>query len=523
LPPAAPHDLPPPATDVDRSAAWSQIKRSSVRGGAVTGIAQAASALIQIVSTVTLARLLTPEEYGAVAMVLAVTVFAGLFRDLGLSASTIQRAQLSHAQLSTLFWLNVAAGTALTGLVAAAAPLVAWFYGRPELTAVTLALSVTFVIGSFGTQPGALLSRQLRFGRRAAATLAGAVVTFLTSLTLAWQGFSYWALVVGTIAGGLTTTVLLNLLCGWRPGLPSRRAGIRPMVQYGLNLTGFDLANYFSRNLDNILIGRFAGADALGLYSRAYALLMFPISNLRAPVGAVAFPALSRLQDQPADFRHYYRTVVFMLAAISMPVVALVFVLSDVLILVALGPRWVAAAELFSILALAAFLQPTSGLRGTVLMSLGLGRRYLSQGVIAAVVTSAGFVIGIQWDATGVAWAYVTTSLLLVFPMHVYCFRGTPVAVGDYFGTIALPAAVSIGAGAVTAWVHATVGSALPPVAQLLLGAGVFGVTYTIPFALHRPSRSRLARAWRVARERDLPTEGTERHGNQHDHRGLRR
>ena len=421
-----------------------QLKKRSVKSGGVTALSQGVNTAIHLGSTIVLARLLTPAEFGVVAMVMTVTVFAGLFKDLGLSAATIQRESLNQDQLSTLYWINVTAGAGLTLLLVASAPLVSRFYGRPELTSVTMCLALTFVISSFSTQQNALLVREMRFGRQAIASIVSSLIGFGLTMVLALSGLSYWSLVFGTLARSLTLTVMLNSFSGWRPGPPRRGTGVTAMLKYGLNLTGFSFVNYFSRNLDNVLIGRFAGADALGLYSRAYNLLMLPTSNLRVPMDTVAFPALSRLQRDPAGFRNYYRTITGVIAVASMPMVGYLFVASEPLIEVALGSQWTDAAKIFSILAIAAFMQPASGFRGTVLTSLGMARRHLHMGIVFAVITCGGFAVGVHWGAMGVATSYAITSVLLTFPMHALSFKDTPVSVTDFFESIAPPAIAAI-------------------------------------------------------------------------------
>lgn len=419
------------------------LKRQSIRGGTITLVSQGASVAIQLASTVVLARLLRPKDYGVIGMVMAITGFAGLFRDLGLSSATIQRDTLSHNQLSTLHWINVAMGAALTAVVAAAAPLVAWFYGRTELTAVTVCVSFNFIIGSFGTQPGALLNRQMRFGSIAAASLSGAVVSFVIAVGMASQGFSYWSLVVSGITGGAITTLMLNMLSGWRPGLAVRGSGVRSMLRYGVNITAFDIVNYFQRNLDNILIGRFWGADALGLYSRAYALLMFPIQNIRGPINSVAFPAMSRLRNRPDLFRTYYLSTTNLVALLSMPLTAFLFVASEQIITVTLGVQWLQASSIFSCLALAAFVQPAAGLAGTLLLTRGESRRYFRCGLFNAIVLSIAFVVGLPWGAVGVALAYAIGNYLVLYPWLRWAFQGSPVTFRDFVMSCAWPAWVS--------------------------------------------------------------------------------
>lgn len=427
---------------------FADIKRKSVRGGLVTILCQGGAFVIQLVSTVTLARLLSTDDYGMMAMVLAIIAFAGLFRDLGLSAAAVQKGSLNQAQMSNLFWLNVAMGAGLTGLLAAASPVVGWFYGKPELGPLALLLSTTFLIGSAGTQHGALMQRNMQFGRRAVTNIAGSLVTLVVSIILALQGWGCWALAWGAIVGSATTTAMLFALSSFRPGWWTRGAGMRSMLKFGANITAFECVNYFHRNLDNILIGKFWGPDMLGFYSRAYALLMFPITQIRGPVNAVAFPALSRLRNDPQAFRSYYRNVAGLLAMASMPLVAFLFLTSMPLIEIVLGNRWAGISPIFSILAITAFIQPTAGLRGLVLLSMGNGRRYLNWGILNAVSVCIGFVIGLPWGAIGVAASYAIVNYAILYPSLLMAFKDTPLKPGDFFEPIAAPALASVVAAA---------------------------------------------------------------------------
>lgn len=420
------------------------LKNKSVRGGAITIASQGVSIAIQLTSTAVLARILTPEDYGIMAMVLAVTAFAGLFRDLGLSSAAIQKQALTHGQQSNLFWLNTAIGTLLTLLVIFVSPLVAWFYAKPELVRATIALSFTIVISSAATQHGASLAKEMQFGRQAVATVTGAFAGLTVSIALALSGLSYWALVWGSIMNAITTTVLLWALSPFRPGLPSKGSDILDMVIFGANISAFNFVNYFQRNLDNILIGRFWGPGPLGLYSRAYSLLLFPITSIQGPINTVAFPAMSKLQDEPEALRRYYLKTTSLIALLSMPLTAFFFVASRPIIELVLGPQWSGIAPIFSCLALAAFIQPTTGFVGSLLLSLGQGRRYLSCGLFNAVVLSICFIIGVRWGPIGVAIAYALGNYLLLYPYLSWAFRESPVSFSMFAKACAFPAIVSL-------------------------------------------------------------------------------
>ena len=478
--------------DRDEKVDMADLKRKSVRGGATTLASQGMSVAVQLASTVILARLLSPEDYGIMAMVLAITAFAGLFRDMGLSVAAVQKKSLSRAQQSNLFWLNVLMGALLTVAVAFSSPLVASFYKKPELVAVTQVLSTTFLISSLATQAGAMLVRQMQFGRKAFATISGSVVTLAVAVIMAMQGYSYWSLVFGNVFGGVCTTLLLFILSPFRPSLPSRGSGVREMVKFGANVTAFNFVNYFHRNLDNILIGRVWGTESLGLYSRAYGLLLLPISSIRAPIIAVALPALSKLQGDPAAFRNYYLRTTSLLAFLSMPLTSFLFVCSRPIIELALGPDWMGVAPIFSVLAIASFIQPASGFVGSLLLSLGRGRRFLACGAFNAGFFAAAFLIGVQWGAIGVAVSYAIANYLVLYPWLRWSFLDTSVTFEGFLRACTFPALLSVSAAALSILILPQ----LPPagaVLEILRAFGVFSVTAAVFLFGSSSGRSQIA------------------------------
>jgi PST family polysaccharide transporter len=420
------------------------LKKRSLQGGAVTVLAKGVQLLIQLGSTMVLARILTPGDYGIMAMVMAVGGMAGLFQNLGLSTATIQQADINHAQVSTLFWINASMGFLLMLLMAGLSPVVAWFYAAPELAFVTLALSVNFLLDGLTVQHDALLNRQMRFFSLAAIQVLSMLAGILVAIFAAMNGFGYWALVLNSIVNTICSVSGKLLIVKWIPGLPKRGVGVGSMIKFGADLVGFNIVNYFSRNLDNVLIGRFHGSGPLGMYSKAYQLLMMPITNLRDPMTRVAMPALSRLQNEPENYRNYYMKFVSILAFISMPLVAFLFVCSDQLINIILGPQWMEASAFFKILAVVAFIHPVSTTWGLVLISTGRSRRYLKWGIVNSIVIVISFAIGVFWGAKGVAIAYVFATYLLLYPTLRYSFKNTPVKVKDFIISVWKPMIASI-------------------------------------------------------------------------------
>lgn len=420
------------------------LGRKSMRSGIINIGSQIIAVVLQLASTVVLARMLSPDAYGLIGMVMAVIAFAGLFRDLGLSTATIQRKGLNTEQVSVLFWINVAIGLVLTIILACASPLVVWFYNRPELKWMTVVLGVNILISSLGAQHSALLNRNMRFKKLSIARIASALASFIVALIGAMNGLEHWALVWGAVSASFTNSLLVWVFSGWMPGQPRRNTGSRDMIKYGLNLTGFEFVNYFSRNLDNILIGKVLGAEVLGYYSRAYRLIMFPISTIRTPLASVALPALSSLQSEKVRFRSYYTQLLSILSLVTMPIAAFTYAAAEPIVRVVLGDNWMPVVPIMEWLAVAAFLQPVSGLFGSVLMALGLTKRHLYSGLISAVVISTVFLISVHQGVETMIIAYVLVNYLLFIPIFLYVSKDTGIKLKDFLEGVWRAAVASI-------------------------------------------------------------------------------
>ena len=421
------------------------LKGRSVRGGAVTVAAQGARFVLQMGSTVVLARLLTPQDFGLIAMVTAVTGFVEMFKNMGLSMATVQRAEVNHGQISTLFWINVVLSIGVMLVIAALAPVIAWFYGEPRLTWITLALAGVFIFGGLTIQHQALLRRNMRFGTLALIGTIGLVVGIVTAIIAAWYGAGYWALILMQLATSITSAIAVWVVCGWRPGLPVRRSGVREMLAFGGNLTASNFLNYFVRNADKLLIGKFWGSGQLGLYSKAYGLLLLPLRQIKRPITAVAIPALSRLQNDPETYRRYYYRAISTIAFITMPLVVMLAALSHEIITIVLGKQWTDSAIIFKVLAFAAFFQPVLGTTGWIFISLGQTKRMMYWELISVPAILMSFVVGLPWGVLGVATSYTICSVVIIaVPSLLFALRYSPVSLIGFFKTIWRPATISL-------------------------------------------------------------------------------
>ncbi len=412
------------------------LAHKSVRAGMITLASQGIQFTLNIGSTVVLARLLTPADYGLIGMVAVIVNFAQMFKDAGLSMATVQRETISHEQISTLFWINCFISIVLGVGILAGAPLVALFYGKPELTAITVALSASFILSGLTIQHKALLRRHMQFGTLAKVQIASQLVSIAVTTSLACFGWRYWALIGGTLAHALSDALITFFFCRWVPGRMRKGTGVRGMLMFGGHLIGFDFVNYFSRNADSILIGKFIGTDALGLYAKAYGLLTMPLGQIRAPITNVAMPILSSLKNQPERYKRYYQYIINIVALLTVPLTLYCAVEADFLINLILGKQWQDVVPVFRILAMTGLIQGVAGTVGLVMISYGFSRRFFRFGIVNAIFAVASFVAGLPFGIKGVAIAYTIVNYILFIPSLLYCFYKTPVSLGLFLRTV---------------------------------------------------------------------------------------
>jgi len=415
----------------------------TARGATVTFVSQALKFLIGFSGTVVLARLLTPEDYGLIGMVAVFTGFIAVFKDLGLSAATIQRVEVTHGQVTNLFWVNLTLGAASALISVIAAPALASFYGDSRLVAITEVSATGFLLGGLSVQHEALLRRQMRFSGLAVLEVLSMLGAVTVSVTLAYRGARYWSLVFSQLALATITACGVWMLSGWRPGLPARGSGVRSMLVFGGNLTAFSVINYWARNLDNLLIGRVWGAHQLGLYSRAYQLLLLPIDQVISPITAVAVPALSRLTDSRERYRQAYLRILEKIALLTMPLMAFLIMTSDWVVELVLGPKWLSVSPIFAVLGMSGILQPVASTAGWLFITQGRTRDMFRWGLIGGMLTIISICVGLPWGALGVAASYSLTNLLLLIPLlWWFVARTGPVLMQDFYRTLRLPALI---------------------------------------------------------------------------------
>ncbi|MGE0645964.1 MAG: lipopolysaccharide biosynthesis protein [Nitrospira sp.] len=453
------------------------LKNKSVRSGVYVLVSTGGNHVLQLCSIALLARMLLPEHFGLVGMVMVLTGFADRIKHLGLSTATIQQKDITHKQVSALFWVNAVGGFLITAIIAGLSWWIADFYHEPSLIAVTVTLSLSFIVGGLSVQHEALLRRQMKFKALAYVQIVANFLSILVAIALAFNGFTYWALVWKELTRSIFDTIGKWIACRWWPSLVGLSTGVGHLLRVGRNIFSVDSIYTASRGMDQLLLGKFAGAEALGLYKQAFQLMAAPMSQLTYPVGSVALPSLSALQDKPEQYQGYYKKIISLLSFVTIPLITYVAIFSEDIVTIVLGARWIDSAQILRILAVGALIEPLLSTCGMVMITHNKTERLVKWMLMYGACLVLGFAIGIQWGAIGVALGYTVAHYVLVIPALRYGFSDTPVSLTLFFRAIAVPAFVSLIMGtALVLLAHAT--SHLDSVSRIGLSLMTAGVLY---------------------------------------------
>lgn len=397
-----------------RTQVTEHVPHRAASGAFYLGVAQCIRLALSIGSTVLVARLLTPAEYGVVAMTAPVIAFITMFQDMGLSVATIQKKNFDEDLSSSLFWINFAFSLFLSVVLLAVAPLVGDFYNDFRVEQVIRASGMTLIAAGLSIQHAAILNRSLKFGKIAFADIVGSFAGFLLTIIVAFLYKTYWALYFGALGGACAQSIALWCVCKFRPIRNFDTAGVRELFAFGGQITSFNVLNFFVRNIDNVIIGRMFGSAALGLYDRSYKLMMMPIQNINAPIARVLLPTLSRLQDDATNYRLTFLVPVRLIMLITAPGILALTWHSEITIRFLLGPGWGDAAQIFFWLGLTGLVQPVANMTGVLFISSGRTKALMNWGVFSAIVTVIGFLIGSYWGPAGIAASLFFTMIVRI-------------------------------------------------------------------------------------------------------------
>lgn len=458
----------------------------AARGARVTLGGQAIKFALQLTSTVVLARLLSPEDFGLFAMVLAVTGFAALLGDFGLSNAAVQAERISAEQRSNLFWISTSVGATLYLGFFLAAPLIEAFYRVEGLATVVRVMAIGFVLSALTSQFTAHLTRALSFGKLALIDISAQAAGLGLALLLAINGAGYWSLVGQQLAAAGTLFVLTAVLSRWRPLLP-HRAPMRPLLTFAANSFGVQALSYVSGNVDSVALGRTSGPDALGLYDRAYQLFKIPVQQIAAPLTRVALPILSRQQSDRAVMSRYVIKAQLGMTYVLGAAFCLGAALASPVIELALGPQWTSAAGIFAILALGGVFQVMGYVYYWSFLACGLTGLQLRFSLVTRGLMIALIILGAFFGPLGVAVAVASSLALNWVVLSLFPMRRTGLDVGRIVRTGLRGIAVNVLMAVVVWCADFFLFHDLLHIARILIGVGIGALFYLVVAAIVKP------------------------------------
>jgi O-antigen/teichoic acid export membrane protein len=388
------------------------LRSQVVRGMGWMMASQTAIQVLAIVTSVVIARFLGPREVGLAAEALVFASLPIMIMDLGGASAVVQRPTLSEVDKSTAFWAGVALGVALTLIGIGLSWPIASLYGEPRVQALFAVMSVAFLFTALGFVQVALLTRELNFRSLEMRMIISTTVSCVAAMTLAVAGFGAWSIVAQLLVITSVSTALVWRSSPWRPRATFSIASLKGMAGFTSHVIGTKALTWATMNVDNLLIGRFLGAAALGAYTIAFALIITPVRRVAYPLVQVFFPAFSRMRD-PGRIAGAWMRAIKVVALGVVPAMMGLIVAAPEFVQVVFGEQWDAAVPVIQILATVGLIQSLTAVNEAVLQSLELTRTLFRFTALLSVVTVGAFAAGIPWGIEGVAWAYLIVTVAL--------------------------------------------------------------------------------------------------------------
>ncbi len=422
----------------------SSLGEKTASGAFWTFLARLCQHGLQLIATTVLARLLTPSAYGVVGMATVITRFIAIFRSLGTASAIIQRKNLSPRCVSSLFWMNLVLSALTTIAAMSLSPLLGWIYREPQVTPVMFWLSLNFLFTGASSVHEALLSREMAFRKLCTIETVATVLQMAVSIAMAAMGYGVWSLVGGSLAMSLASSLMLVCAAGFIPKFQIDWLELKSTMGFSLNLSGFNVANYLSRNADSFLIGRYLGTAQLGYYQFAYNLMLFPVQNITLQLGRVLFPALAQMQDDSARLRNAYLRSCAIIALVTFPLMMGLLATAGPLVATLLGPQWSAVAPIITVLALVGMVQSIVVTVGYIYTTTGRTDLLLRTALATNLIILPSFVIGLRWGAYGVAVGYAVAFSVVSYFLFAYAFRLIDLKMNHFVAALSWPLRYSL-------------------------------------------------------------------------------
>lgn len=456
------------------------LRQDAAQGVVWTVASKWGSRLLSVFVLVVLARLLSPEDFGLVALASVVTAFVALIRDQGFAQALVQRSELEAEHLDTSFWMGVGMGTVLMLVLQVFASPLAALLGESEVEPVLRWLSLTFPVAGARTTAAALLARRMEFKVLATRNMAGMVAGGVVGVSMAAAGAGVWSLVGQALTETLVQSLMLATAVKWCPRFCFSYRHFRDLFGFSINILGIQALNLVFRRGDDLLIGMVLGPRALGLYTVAYQLLRVVIELFVETISAVTLPIFSRLQH---DFVRMRRATYFAIrttALISLPAFVGLALAAHEIVLVIFGTKWEGSAAVMQVLAVGGVAMPPYILQSQLLLAAGMPRKALLLSTCNGVISLAAFAVSVQWGVLAVAIAFAARSYAVLPVAFVLTRRSFGVQIGQVLRYYGVPLVATVAMGAVVMLTDLALENLGSPVALLAVQVSVGGLVYLL-------------------------------------------
>lgn len=462
-----------------------KLKQKAAKGFMWSAIQKWGRAAITGLIFIVLSRLLSPEDFGLVALAAVFTEFVEIFLDQGFSAAVIQRNNLDRKHLDTAFWISILTGGLLTVGNIAASGLVADFFNEPRLASVISWLSLGYIVNALSTTQLAILQRNMAFKSLARRSLAATTIGGVVGIGMALAGFGVWSLVGQNLARGLAAAIILWGSSDWRPGFNVSLQHYKELFHFGVSVVGNNLLNVSIRHADDFLIGYYLGPTLLGFYTVGYRLLLIIIRLVTEITNTVAFPAFARIQDDPERMRRAFYKVTQYTSLLSFPIFIGLAVLAPEVVPVVFGAKWAPSIPVMQVLALIGVLQSVMFFNGSVLRASGKPNWELGIMTLNAVVSVLGFLIAVRWGIVAVAASFVISGYLIAPISFLAVRRVIGIGLKEYLSRYVVPLTAALFmVAAILGVKYLLRGQDLNDYVQLALYVAAGGLTYLAVIAL---------------------------------------
>jgi len=474
------------------------LRKKAERGAVWSFIDAAGNRIVQFVISVILARLLAPEQFGLIAMLTIFMAVAQAFLDSGFGLALVQKKEITEADTSSVFYFNLAIGSVLTGLLYLAAPWIAAYYERPDLSSLTRALSFVLVINSFAVVQTAMLTRHVAFKLQTKVSLISVLCSGAIGVVLAYRGFGVWSLVAQQISRAILNVVLLWVLNRWRPALVFSFSALRRMFTFGSRMLASALLNQVFDNIYYPLIGKVFTPASLGHYARAVRLEELPSMTLTTVVTRVTIPVFSSIQEDNARLKKGLRKALCTLVFMNAPMMLLLAATAPALVKVMLTDKWLPCVPYLQLLCIQGLLYPLHAINLSILMAKGRSDLFLRLEMIKKALVVCNVLITWRWGIVAIIIGQIVLGLVSYFLNSYYSGRLLAYSAWQQLRDMAV---YLVSAAAVSAGTYALQYAGLPNVTLLLVTQIVFGcAAYLLLCGLFRLPA--FLDVWRLVAER---------------------